>query len=285
MIDYLEIIETTFTYHRKDDRGIEPLFEGTPDRVLIFTRDKPRTVAVLDRKFGRIEVQEAALNLQLRCYIAMVAEVHQADEYYGAIVQPRVRSKPYIVRYTPEDVARARSEIEETWREANKPEAPRRASELACAFCRAKPVCPEFHSWAMAVEKIAHLPVAQWSDDQMDLFESRRSILEKFLKDAHEQIKAIKAADPSRLPGWRLKPGNNVRTVEDVVSAWLALKDTIDARQFSGCCDLSVSDLERLLWEIGNGNITQSEAKRLVNDALKDVLSFKQNRPSLVKDE
>ncbi len=133
MIDHIEIRETTFSFH--DDDGTE-LFTGTPDVVRVY--QQPRVVAVEDFKYGRIEVQEAALNLQLRAYLVMVAEVHQADWYYGCLIQPRTTNRPHIVRYDRNDIALARLEIKEIWKACHAADAPRTPSISACVFCHGR---------------------------------------------------------------------------------------------------------------------------------------------------
>jgi hypothetical protein len=289
MKDYIELVEEAFSFSWDG----KVLFTGHPDSVLVFRLGNP--VIVRERKMGFKVVQAADANLQLRAYIAMVSEKYQASDYYGQLTQPRVSSKSHIVYYTREDVAKARLEIKALWDASHAPDAPRRASHDACNFCRAQTVCPEFQSWLGAIEKSKHLPVAQWTDGQMSLFEERRGMLEKFLKETHKQIFAIKQADPERLPGWSIKPGANVRRVNDLVAAWSALQSLLSdgfgneaAKQFSNCCDISIGALEDLIYNMlkdAAKKKSQKEVKRLVNDALSGLIELRQNKPSLVKDE
>lgn len=281
--------ETTFPFFRDG----EQVFTGTPDSVWVFKN--PRVVAVADRKMGYKEVAGADCNLQLRTYIVMVADVYPAERYYGLITQPRVSSRPVTVEYTHADIIKARAEIETTWDACHAPNAPRRASNEACTFCDAKALCPEHKAWVGEIETARHLPVAQWTDAQMEMFEERRSAALKFIEGVHEQIKQIKAADPDRLPGYRLKDGAEVRHCTDLVAAWGALEFLLTqaagkdaAKKFSACCSLKLGDLEDLLWELRRDTpqkISQKEAKRMVNQLLSDVLEKKRNKPSLVKDE
>lgn len=282
--DYIEIVEQEFSLQRD---GVT-ILRGHPDCVRVY--ESRRLVTVNERKYGYKEVQSADANLQLRCYLTLVAEVYPADVYYGCLVQPRVSSKPQIVRYTPDDIAVAKREIFAIHDACIAGTAPRRASNEACVYCEAQTVCPEFKTWAMAVTKAARLPVAQWSDADMDLFLSRRSLLEKFLKDVHEQIKQIKAADPERLPGWKLKPGANVRTVEDIVGAFGAMQSHLTAQEFSSACTLALGDVEKLVWKKHQdnpalGKLSQKDAKRLVDSVLASFIAKRRNKPSLEKDE
>lgn len=287
--EHVHISEKTFVFIR----GAEVLFSGTPDAVWVFK--EPSAVIVSDRKTGFKAVQQADANLQLRSYLVMAADVFPSENYYGLITQPRISSRPLTVQYAASDIVKARAEIEAVYDACYAPDAPRRPSEDGCSFCEAKALCPEFRSWVGAVERARHLPVAAWSDEELDIFESRRGILEKWLKETHEQIKALKQADPERLPGWCLKSGSRVRTVSDLVSAWGMLQPLLAdylgekaARKFSDCCSISIGDLEDLIYDMRKNTpqkLSQRETKALVNQTLANVLEYKENKPSLVREK
>jgi len=284
MMEYIEITEQDFTLHRNG----KPILVGHPDSVRVY--EQRRIVAVMERKFGFKPVQSADANFQLRCYLVLAAnEFPPADLYYGCLTQPRISSKPQIVRYTPADIAAAKQEIFDIYDACFAPEALRKASNEACEHCTGKPNCPEFRDWSMAVTEAMHLPVSQWPDEGMDLFMSRVGILEKFLKDTKEQIKLIKLANPERLPGWKLKPGAEVRHVSDLVAAWSALQAHMSAREFSEACSASIGELEKILWQRSQGDtvrgrLSQKQAKALLNDLLKGLIELKRNKPSLEKE-
>lgn len=283
MLDYLEITEQEFSLKRGD----KTILKGTPDSVRVY--HSRNLVAVMERKYGYKQVQPADANLQLRTYLVMVARTYPANNYYGCLTHPRISSKPQIVQYTEAEIFQAEDEIFRIYDACYAEDPPRHASNEACEFCTAKALCPEFAQWTSAVVKAQHLPVGQWTDDQMDIFLSRRGILEKFLKDTLESIKLIKLANPERIPQWRLKEGASVRTVTDLVQAWSALQSHMSATEFSGECDVSIGGLEKVIWQKHQddpslGKLTQKGVKALVNDLLKDVLVKKKNRPSLEKE-
>jgi len=279
--NHVEFTEREFALHR----GGRKILVGHPDSVLVF-QDR---VAVRERKFGFKKVTDADANLQLRAYLVLVASEFPADAYFGCLIQPRVSSRPCIVQYTPADIVKARAEIELIYDACFAPDAPRRPSPQGCEYCTAQAICPEFKTWAFAVEKSAHLPSAQWSDETWDEFLTKRPIVEKFCKQRLEDAKLIKAANPDRLPGWNLKPGAEIRTISDLVQAWAALQSHMSAIDFSGACDVSIGALEKVIWQKHQddpslGKLTQKGAKALVNDLLKDVLEKRRNKPSLEKE-
>ncbi len=284
MLDYLEIVEQEFTYHRDG----KLLFTGHPDRVRIYPA---KSIAICsDWKYGFKPVQSADANMQLRCYISMIFEEHPVDNYYGAIFQPRISSRPHSVHYTREEVLKARAEIESLYDACFAENAPRRASNEACEYCEAKTICAEHIAWVGAVQTVGRLPVSSWSDAQMSIFEERRSAALKFIDDVHEQIKLIKLANPERLPGWRLKDGNEVRTVEDIVGAFGAMQSHLTAQEFSSACTMALGDIEELVWKKHKdnpalGKLSQKDARRLVDSILASFITKKRNKPSLLKDE
>jgi len=270
-------------------RGDKPILRGTPDGVWVL----PNAVVTTERKFGFKPVQPADGNLQLRSYLVMVADVYPKQDYYGILCQPRVSYKPLTVHYSRADIERAREEIYAIYDACFAPDAPRRASVEGCTYCEAKALCPEFKAWIGDIERIRSSPVSAWTDAQMEMFETRRTMAQKFLEDTHKAIVAIKAANPERLPNYRLKDGAEVRHVRDLVSAWSALAPVIGndqkaAESFSSCCEISIGALENLIWQQRKDTdrpISQKDAKRLVNEFLGGLIELRRNRPSLVKDE
>jgi hypothetical protein len=206
--------------------------------------------------------------------------------FYGAICQPRTSRKADTVTYTEDDIVKARMEINGIWDAAHQEGAPRNASADSCKFCPCKALCPEYKSWVMAVEKIQHLPAATWDDEQWDLFLSRCGELAKFIEDRKNDAKAIKAANPDRLPGWTLKDGDEVRVVQDLPAAFAALSDVVSGKEFSQQCKISLGGIEETIWRARKdspGRITQREAKAIVNAKLGSLVAIKQKAPSLVR--
>jgi Protein of unknown function (DUF2800) len=204
--------------------------------------------------------------------------------FYGAILQPRTSAKADMVFYTDGDIEAARLEINAIWDAAHAENAHRHASGDACKFCPCKVLCPEFKEWAFAVEKIAHLPAAQWTSEMWDVFLTRRTDLQKFLEDRYEEAKEIVSVAPEAIPNWELKPGAERRHVEDVVEAWKILGTVISAREFSNSCTLSLTGLETIVWQHyrdAKTPISQKEAKKIVNGLLAKAITLKRTSPSL----
>ena len=222
------------------------------------------------------------LDFVLNCELPVQGEA----PYWGAVVQPRTSKKADMAFYTNDDIIKAKIEIDGIWDKAHQEGAPRNASPDACCFCPCKALCPEYKSWLLAVEKIQHLPAAQWSVDQWEVFLTRRRELQKFLDERYEDAKRIAATIPDAIPGWELEPGDNVRHVADIVAAWAALSDVISAKEFSESCKIVLGAIEETIWRARKdtpGKVTQKEAKTIVNSKLANLIELKQKAPSLVR--
>lgn len=233
----------------------------------------------------QLETVERAERMEKE-FIEFVLGAEPKVAFYAAIIQPRVSGKPSAVFYTDADIGQAKAEIDGIWDNAHQEGAPRNASHDACKFCPCKPLCPEYQEWIMALEKLKAFPAATWSPEQWDLFLSRRSELQKFLEDRYKEAKAIVSYNPDAIPGWELKDGAEVRHVSDLPAAWNTLSEILTARQFSDGCKISLGELEETLWKAKRNTpsqITQKEAKEIINARLGKLISLKKNASSLVK--
>jgi len=221
-------------------------------------------------------------------FIQFVLGSNDPFPFYGAIIQPRVSNSANAAVYTHDDIARAKQEVDEIWDRANAPNQPRVAGVDTCKFCPCKSLCPEYRAFMMPSVAERNLPVSGWSDEMMEMFEGKRTELTKWIEKVHAQIKRIKEANPERLPNWNLVPGNKVRIVTDLPAAWQALQEFVSAKQFSDECTLSIGGIEKAIWENRKNTpdkLTQKEAQALVNVRLGEIITHRQNAPSLERKE
>jgi hypothetical protein len=264
----------------KDDRS-EDAAEGTRLHRAASEPLSPRD----DLKPEQMDVVEKSERMEADFFEFILAQ-DPLLPFYGAIIQPRCANKADIVFYTGDDIATAKKEIDEIWDAAHQENAPRYAGEIQCQFCPCKPICAEYRAWIMALEKLQHMPSVTWTSEQWDMFLSRRRELAKFLEDRYEDAKKIIEAMPDTIPGWVLEPGDEVRHVTDIPAAYTAFKGIMDAKQFSGCCRVSVGDMEEVIYQARRNTpqkITQKEAKQIVNVTLHGLIERKRKGPSLVR--
>lgn len=265
-----------------DDDGGKYAEEGTMLHAHLADRSLSRS-HLLPEQFETVEKAEA-----MEAEFLQIVRTNMKPGWgYGAIIQPRIASKPHIVEYSPEDLHASRLELIELWNAAHASDAPRRASEEACRYCRAVAICEEHKAWIMAIEKVAHLPAASWNPEQWNIFLSRRSALQKFIEERYEEAKAIKAVNPDAMPEWELKPGIERRVIIDIVGAWSRLSDMMSAKAFSDCCEASIGAIEKAIWESRQGTqqkLSQKEVKQIVNSTLDELIERRRNQPSLVRE-
>jgi hypothetical protein len=94
------------------------------------------------------ELPESSRNMQLRDQAVLYDfNCPMLSEVAVAVVQPLVTHSPEICVYTREHLARARDELYARVRASNDPNAPRKAGEAQCKWCRALTTCHEALKW------------------------------------------------------------------------------------------------------------------------------------------
>ena len=185
---------------RHDDSHLQPVchveqtvddgtgFSGTPDRVYIWQHRESALVA--DLKSGFAIVERAELNLQLRGYAVLLADrfIKQLNHVYVSIIQPRLWSpseRITLAHYERADLAKARAEVYGIIEKSQQPDAPLRAGEEQCRFCKAKLTCPAFRE-AMA------LPIAAFESEEKLSKTKREAVIEQRLKEcSDEQLERV----------------------------------------------------------------------------------------------
>jgi CRISPR/Cas system-associated exonuclease Cas4 (RecB family) len=174
-------------------------WSGAIDRIDFFGD----SALLVDYKTGRLEVDHASENLQLRAYAVLVAEHYKSVRtVYAAVIQPHTGA-PHGTVYDEDDLAQAREEIASIIAETLKPDAPRRPSPEACKYCRALAICPEAagETKALATRSAADVPALP--DLELSQLLSASTLVENFIEVIKTEAKArLKAG--KEVPGWTL---------------------------------------------------------------------------------
>jgi CRISPR/Cas system-associated exonuclease Cas4 (RecB family) len=255
-----------------DDAG-RPVLSGKYDGVVI----EGDQFLVYDFKTGRKDQIPPAANAQLVSYGLLVAEEYGLTNGFLAII-PAWRKTP--------DVAAIDAEAMETWRnaildaleEAEKPGAPRNPGPH-CDYCAARPICKE--SWKI-VQSFGAVSEPATEADRFDFAKHAQATLKAYLEHLREMLEK----DPEAIPGLKLTPGNTVETVKATAEAYDALKGSFTTEQIMEAAGkLSLNSLASL--SIGGParvkalNKAGKEAKAKLKGALGELVSSKQNRPSI----
>jgi hypothetical protein len=265
------------------DEGFSILTEGTADVVAV----KEGKAILYDWKFGRGEVAEAAGNIQLAAYALGIHQEFGVDEVTAVIFQPRlgVRTEhtftdfPSILDWIRGIVDCCQADGLEL-----------RAGNH-CRYCQAAPNCPAVNHQALTcLEEHA----SQITDPtQMAKILEKAEIAKVLAKRLEEwaksvQFNALKFAETTMIPGWKVKEGASKRTLDDLDAAYgrvMASGIGISAGEFRGCCSLSLPDLEKLAEAkaVAAGK-TKKEGKGELLELLADLIEKKAGAKSLAQE-
>lgn len=249
----VEIIREQRLWARDAD-GLERTWSGKPDAVIIAedAATGTRRALVIDYKTGRGDVTEAAGNMQLRALAVLVAEEFSVTEVRVAIVQP-LAGPPTVCDYTETDLAVSRVEIDAIVKRATTPGQERRPNPAACKWCSAKHACPEGRNLALAMAQ----PLAReggvilLTPEEMAGFLHAARAAEAIIESVRDKARRMLEADPTSVPGWRLKPGVARESITDpqlVFNRVAALGATPE--RFLGAVTVNKGKLEGIVREL-----------------------------------
>lgn len=254
--------------------GVE-LTRGTPDLVLI----GPRSIHVVDWKFGRGEVQSADGNLQLIAYALGVC-----DTFHGVagrsitahIVQPRL-NKCSSHTYEPQRLAVLRSALADALSACESPHAPTHTG-AHCHYCRARLLCPAIRAEAdAALDRVSlPAPVATWRDDDIARFLDGRKLFQQIVDAVEDEARA--RIMRGELAQYTLVPGRVTARISDAAAAWEALRGCMTPDEYISACAVSRPQLLQILQAQGR---TKKDAETELSALLAGCVEQRQAAPTL----
>jgi len=291
------LIERTFGEVRPKifceiEMDLDGFISGHPDFIAVH-KD---TAIVLDRKFGRNEVDPAEINDQIRAYSLMTQETFGVEYVLGGIQQPHASldSRRSLTMYGPKELSEAKIDLKTVHNEAQKPDAPLNPGKEQCRYCRAKAICPAVSKWESSIVKLdlSLIPMEHAAElyVQADVLGKRSAEVKQIIYNMVQNAQA----ENRPTPGFELKPGIPKRQVESAQAAFDALrslcpdlKDEVFARLFTECCSVGIGALDSLVARAKN--LSEGNAKKLVTGALKEAGCLSYTKPQaslkLVKEE
>lgn len=258
-------------------RGMRVAFPGHCDRWRYYP--KQRVLIILDRKFGRIAVADSANNLQLRSYAVQASEEWQCEHVYVAIVQPRVFGPPEIAHYTASDLGAGRQHLYTIIDGYSAPDAPRRASQDACQYCKARFTCPEHRAIVSQAVPLSSLPVQSLTSEQLGTCLTAIGML------TDPWVSAIRAEARDRiragtLPGFALKDNAPRRSIVNAREAFRKLVEAgFTTADLFNVASLNVTGATELYTRSGR---KPKEAKQCLELVLGPLIQAKEIEPSIV---
>jgi len=262
--------------------GITPLLSGQYDAAYR-TRDTYR-VLILDAKTLYGEVQSAEYNDQLRELVALFCHNYPRIEHFRvAILCPNLAERCTIGDYDAWEAQLALRLTRLTLSDAQDPEAPRTPGAY-CDHCPAVLQCEEARQLVGTTYNLAKR--IEQGEFALPLGTKGSAILESIIT-ADKVLSALKLAykreleaNSEALPGWRLKPGKQIRQINDVDSAMeVAVREGFSLKAFLECTELSIGKLEERL-----GVIKAQSGRALANrfkSVFEPLISLKVYAPEL----
>lgn len=262
--------------------GGEDIFPGHADYVITWPEYSAQ--AVIDAKFGFMEVEEAADNLQLASYAVMCPHM----SFTGvAIVQPRnFGPKKSVAIYGAEAIQQAKHEIIRIFRESEKPDAPLNPSLKACHFCRAKSACPAYQAKFMQLSPSLSAAIETVDNEQIVRMLEAVKFADKIAKEVRDEMR--KRIEAGTLPGWKLQNTGSTRKLIDGMGLFQAMTERFPmvhdfAIRYTRCLDVKWGLLEELFSHLTG--VTEKQANEHVKAIAEPYVQLTEKAKSIVVDK
>ena len=247
-------------------------FSGVPDLIAI--RDGKGLV--VDYKFGRVKVEDAQENVQLKWLAVLVDEHYKVDEITVVIIQPLCGNFT-MGSYDKAALKRARRSVQHTLRKVESGRGRFSPGEKQCKYCSAREACPALAKKMQALSngtKVEALSPVQMAA-ALDVLVPVESACRAIKKRAASMLKE----DADAIPGYTLKRGFSRRSITDAAEAYRAMKaeGLADQGAFLEACSVSVGKLQKLVEQ--NGVMGPTDAKKTINELLNGNLAVKEGEP------
>lgn len=241
------------------------------------------------------DIEESPTNDQLRDQVVLAAGNLVLSEAVTAIVQPLVTHDPDLCLYNSDAIKKAEQEMYVRVRKSNNPNAKRVAGPTQCKFCLARNTCQEYQTWAASLvpetASVAGVPVASWTPEQRAHFLNMRGVAQKWLDECTDEMKRLITEDAAAIPGWSLREGNKIETVNDpqelftrfnaLARPWAEKEQADLLTLYIQCVKVHKEDFESLLRKVSD--LKGKGLKAKMDSLLEGITDVKQNAPSLAR--
>jgi hypothetical protein len=261
--------------------NFEEITFGTVDVLIV----KENTAVIIDWKFGRNEVEEAANNLQLACYAVGAAQKWGVSSIECHVFQPRIG---HHSNYTFTDLGAVQESIEELIGIAEGNEWLLNPAEKTCQYCRAQFACP---ACLKTFSLLPAIPADESLVESLPMLIPAAKHAKKLADAILDKAKDLIASGVT-VEGYYLKDGNEVRSVADIAQGYELVKNAygITYDEYLNLCSIKVGKLEELCVtkqkarvEAEGGKLLLKNAKREFEEITKSVVVKTQNAPCLAE--
>ena len=236
---------------------------GTVDVILIWDDG---SADIIDWKFGRNLVIEAANNYQLAPYSLAVMQKFAVNPVTAHIYQPRLY---HHSEYTFRNQANILSNIESIICKATAPELVLNPGESQCRYCPAKSICPAFSAAfsALAVESESR----DLSNPAVLLdWWNKAQVVEKMVKELKDRVTDY-CREHGSLGDWQLVERAGKREITNTVELCSRLDKLITASEWRSCNSVNLGKLTDLLVEKLKASASASGEKLTIKAAKEKV--------------
>ena len=263
----------------QDEHG-EILTQGTMD-VLLHHADN--TADIIDWKFGRTPVEEAANNYQGAAYALGVFQLLGVKSVTFHIFQPRIFAHTQYTFTNPRNIL---INIRNIINRAKSPELILNAGDTACRYCAAKSICPAFSARFRALEPTQNETSALADPAVLLDYWNRAQVVERFLKELKEAVTDY-CKEHGNLGEWYIQERAGRREITNSVELCTRLNSYITAAEWRQCNTVNLGKLTDLIVEklkaaaTANGEkLTTKAAKDKVESIIGDLIQ--RGEPSAV---
>lgn len=259
--------EVGLLFYAADGRA---LFPGHADLIRSWPAQKVR--AVIDAKFGFMEIDSAPDNLQLASYAVMRQQVSKAKAVAVAIDQPR-NFGPRLSQamYTADAIKAAAAELEQIVRASEEDDAPLIAGDKQCHFCRAKTKCPAYREKYMAIHAAGARPIQEATNAELEKMHEAIAFAMKVKDDVSGEMRRRILA--GEMPGWKLQNSGDDVELLDTMGFYNALRDRFQGeprftpKAFDDCRAMQWGKLASLMQTLlGNSEKKAKEFIKLMSE-------------------
>ncbi len=262
--------------------GLTPIFSGKYD--VAYADFGFHTAAIFDHKTGRLEVDAAERNLQMRDLAALWHSNFPRTETLDVIIiQPRITHEPSICRYETRELDQALDLLKLNLTQIADLDAPRTPGHH-CKYCPARAHCEEAKNYSIQAPRLL-LQRIESGEVSLPLGAKGKAVLEsidagyKILDSLWEAYQKLVAADPEAIPGWHLSDGREIRTITNYRQARDILGDVVPPNELDDASMFRIVELEKAF--CNRAGIVQRKARYRFNEMLSSVMIITKAKPSL----
>lgn len=231
---------------------------GKPDKVYSWwTRYNELHACIIDYKTGRLEVDPAPSNAQLKGLVAAFAYERSPQKVWVAIVGPFQKPQISIAVYDQKAILQAQLETWDLIDSINKTDA-RRYPGDHCRYCRAKAVCPELQGVAVVAPKqlglvdatVAKAAVVEaargLSDDKLAMLMEGYQLRQWANEAIHDETKR-RVSLGQTVGDWGLSKPQKREKITDLGTVFARSQEFCSVQEFQDRCSISKKELGELV--------------------------------------